>query len=884
MIDKEKKEYLQNKIGQKLTTEEEKTLNSLLYDKFSIDLNSVQVLAGSSLDNYERDLLANSKLSKYDIIEKTNISLLLENCILPKNNTDSPQCKINGTLPKLVLNFTDEKYLIFKNTLSNVLSLFSRDDITPIENNSLAKPSFFDILSDDIFSKIADDDEFFDAKEESNENIKNEIELFSISDLEFNFNIKEIIAKVGKYDKTINIDKTIANMVLLNTNFILIKRLFDTKIIAKIENIFIEDNAQELNSEFRKILVASEPDSKSPISREKSLISIEYFDVNPSSPEYRGIGRRIDFNLAALDLFISNSNVMEIYDFLMKTFVNNSDDDNSPNEVVINSNIDSNEGDVNTTLIGINMKGVNLIANNGKYRISTCNIHTGEIMIYTQQRKLYVTGQLEDILIVDNIKRVETGRHYYQLLSTKGNKALDFKYIKYDPKDKENYPGYDMSLYLRADSVHYTHLNPLINDLYEFFNEMRELYETAKDKAIQSASQIKENTSKIVVDIDIQTPIIEFPKGSLQSKDHLIVYLGEINMRNESFSLSPQSIDSSKSMENQNLIPNKFNLDINSMKAVSHYYFGDNEQVLQILKDFNIKLNITLGDLIRDDDVPRIKIISNVTDINIQLTEKQYLHILELYHTIFKINDNNTQVNNINSNNSYIKNEDNLIKSISHSNLNLNPTINCEILKSKSSINSDFSNSNLDLSYKKSFYMKLNVPLIKLETFLGDGNGVSNLKEIGHTSLQIYKSQVNVVMSSNNNIDIKVGITSFTMNDICLSHKCVFREIIPVQSSEKRFANVYFRRDSNKNSFLDVEINNPKIIFALNTLFELKNFFFNPLNISISSIQENVLSEKTFDNKNTLNILDQNNDGFAEDDYIFYNIKTKDKMNEKSYY
>lgn len=230
----------------------------------------------------------------------------------------------------------------------------------------------------------------------------------------------------------------------------------------------------------------------------------------------------------------------------------------------------------------------------------------------------------------------------------------------------------------------------------------------------------------------------------------------------------------------------------------------------------------------------------------------------------------------MNSNNSYsyIKNEDNLIKSISHSNLNLNPTINCEIFKSKSSINSDFSNSNLDLSYKKSFCMKLNIPLIKLETFLGDGNGIEDLEEIGHTSLQIYKSQVYVVMSSNDNIDIKVGITSFTMNDICLSHHCVFREIIPVQSSEKRFANIYFRRDSNKNSFLNVEVNNPKIIFALNTLFELKNFFFNPLNIPISSIQENVLNEispKT-------NTMDLNNENTVEDDLIFYNVKTKDKM------
>jgi len=59
------------------------------------------------------DILSNSKLTNYDIIEKTNISFLLENCVLPKNNTDSPQCKINGNLPRLVLNFTDEKYTIF---------------------------------------------------------------------------------------------------------------------------------------------------------------------------------------------------------------------------------------------------------------------------------------------------------------------------------------------------------------------------------------------------------------------------------------------------------------------------------------------------------------------------------------------------------------------------------------------------------------------------------------------------------------------------------------------------------------------------------------------------------------------------------------------------
>lgn len=491
--------------------------------------------------------------------------------------------------------------------------MFSRDNISEIEYYSEYKKSFFDLLVDD--TKFVDDDEFFDAKEENSMEFSyNEIELFSISDLEFNFNIKEINAKVGKHNKEKNEDELLANMVLLNTNFVLIKRLFDTKIVIQIENIFVDDSSQELNSEFRKILVASEPDNNSPMNREKPLISIEYFDVKTNSPEYltkyRGIEKRIDFNLAALDLFISTSNIMEIYEFVIKTFVSNDNLENSnQNEIVQTKDETSQINDINTTLIRINMKAVNIIANNGKFRIATCNVHAGEIMIYTQQRKLYVTGQLEDILIVDNVERVENKRHYYQLLSTeKGNKAFDFKYVKYDPFDKENYPGYDISLYLRGDSVHYTHLSPLISDLYEFFNEMKDLYEAAKDKAIQSASQIKENTSKIVVDIEIETPIIEFPKGSLQSKDSLKVYLGEINIKNEFINDPLKNINDNKNMENLNMIPNKFNIGINSVNAVSHYYFDNNEQVLQILKNFNINLLITLSDLVRDYDIPRIEV------------------------------------------------------------------------------------------------------------------------------------------------------------------------------------------------------------------------------------------------------------------------------------
>ena len=37
-----------------------------------------------------------------------------------------------------------------------------------------------------------------------------------------------------------------------------------------------------------------------------------------------------------------------------------------------------------------------------------------------------------------------------------------------------------MKLFLRADSVEYTHLYPLINDFYDYINETREQYETAK--------------------------------------------------------------------------------------------------------------------------------------------------------------------------------------------------------------------------------------------------------------------------------------------------------------------------------------------------------------------------------------------------------------------
>ncbi|KAF0448094.1 vacuolar protein sorting-associated protein 13 [Gigaspora margarita] len=119
-----------------------KRLESLMYDRFSVQLLSSQLLVGQSVDRCLTQI-RNSEL-KYDlyVIDRINLQFLVEMSILPR-----APILLNFDLPLLKPNFSDRKYKIMMSIIETVTSSSSPKEEAP-------KLDLTEKLS---FAKIAND-------------------------------------------------------------------------------------------------------------------------------------------------------------------------------------------------------------------------------------------------------------------------------------------------------------------------------------------------------------------------------------------------------------------------------------------------------------------------------------------------------------------------------------------------------------------------------------------------------------------------------------------------------------------------------------------------------------------------------------------------------
>ena len=178
---------------------------------------------------------------------------------------------------------------------------------------------------------------------------------------------------------------------------------------------------------------------------------------------------------------------------------------------------------------------------------------------------------------------------FKQIMSIEGNNFADFQYQTFDPQE-DNYSGIKSSVYLNTASVKLHFLEQPLHDIYLFFIELAKLkglYDAATTVAVQRASEIE----KMQFQVSIKSPIIVFfPSNAAQSKDVLIMRLGEISARN--------SYDA---------VVNKIVGSLRGIQLVSKIHYDDKPSVLKIIDDIDITSDIlqTSGiDRAQDSDYP----------------------------------------------------------------------------------------------------------------------------------------------------------------------------------------------------------------------------------------------------------------------------------------
>lgn len=199
-----------------------------------------------------------------------------------------------------------------------------------------------------------------------------------------------------------------------------------------------------------------------------------------------------------------------------------------------------------------------------------------------------ITGRLGSLALSDDRSVDVCREEFKQILSIEGSNFAEFRYQTYDPED-EGYTGIKSAIHLAAGSLKVHFLERPFHDMYLFVTKLAKLkilYDTARDAAVQKASEIE----RMQFEVSVKTPIIVFPSDPARLPDILTMRLGEV-FANNSFDGNTSRISAS----------------LSGLQLVSDLYYDGKLFTLKIVDDINI-----IGDIYRranidrfqDDDTP----------------------------------------------------------------------------------------------------------------------------------------------------------------------------------------------------------------------------------------------------------------------------------------
>ncbi|ORX97315.1 hypothetical protein K493DRAFT_336590 [Basidiobolus meristosporus CBS 931.73] len=787
LVSKEKKTEMEEKIKGNLTDNDLRALQDLMYDRFSVNMSSVQLLVGQNLDDCLARIKSTDNSARSDdlhIVDRINMKFRVDVSILPKASNITG-LKISGDLPLLKINVSDTKYKALMKVIDLVLGDEQSAAPTPQQPNSVIGTNYYnnyempELLVDQDEDDEDDEDEFFDAENDQGAALSGSKQRLEHKLVEFSFGIERLEASLRKADKQMN-EVILANMKLESFCIEYTQREFDMESLITIQSFAVEDMMNP--GKGFEHLITSETGEEG----QSELVRIHYHSISPQSPEYmstyENFDQIVDIAFSSVSIVITNKSILTLYDFLLATFVpatvSNATRDKlieNPEEAAAHPTPNN-----NTMKILARMKSVNFILNDNGTQLSSISLLEGDAAIVLRDEYVRLGAKLGNIR-VSNFMNPKNEEAFEYLLTIEGEELADFRY--------ETLPesGHDSSVYLRMGSAKLLFMEEPLLVLINFaskFAEMHGLFESARVAAAESAAQLQEQVPKMHFDIAIRSPVIVYPTKQ-DAKYTLTAYLGEISASN-SFSPNPEA---------EKAFLNEIQLLIKNIHLVSTSYIPESQttQSLQIIDDVDINLDVVYGEHTVGSKRPDTKASGAISKIKIELTEKQYNLVFEVLDAITLVfgGDSPSDSEKASSN------------------------------EPSSAHSSTISKLNEVWTY---FEGSFTMQTVFLEIFSGDETqATTSLCQFSMNDMNL-----DVKLTSDQSTETEVRIHSFVVTDSRPDPDNQFKEILPaVTQGEHQFVLVY-RQASDLKTDASITVDSPKMILVLDQLVAIRDFFLSP--------------------------------------------------------
>ncbi|KAI1995793.1 Vacuolar protein sorting-associated protein 13 [Ophidiomyces ophidiicola] len=639
LVDKETMKMIQGKHGAEYSEKDYEQLQSLMYDRFLLKLNSTQVLIGPGIEATKAQLDPASEHKHFHIIDRINVDFVFELCIVPKS-TDLTRTRLSGRLPELHASMSDAKYRKLMKLIDIAIPRFENDDQVsndevPLKGAVDTRPRSTSVQLKNQDITIVEHDSESDSESSSGESSqKQKKKPINIQQriFEFNFTVDTLRGSLYRSDPKDEKNNTLlVELVAEHFQLDYYLRAYDMVAEVVLKSLSVDDHIeQDASSEFKKIISSKGFNA----TEGKDLFQLKFIRVNQKSPEflevYDGTEMNLDLSVSTINLIVTRRTLLTLLDFVLVTFTNQGQDTSqqvSDQKQPESSGEDSAQTTRNSGKVRIKSKleSIALIFNEDGVRLATLSLNTADVGVFVDGDSLTVTARMGSLTMFDDINENGT-----RLLSIEGDDFADFRYQTFDPQQPD-YPGFSSEVMLRSGSIKINFIEEPYRRLLNFlvkFGKMQAIFNAARQAAANQATQIQETASLMRFDIVVMTPILVFPRITEDGgpRDFITAHLGEIYAKNKFEPLQGNEISA-----NINCI----SAGIRHIRLTSNFYYSpEHSEELQMIEGVDLDFNIQYLAHQVNISRPDLKIGGQMSPINLRISQTQLKFLLELSKTI----------------------------------------------------------------------------------------------------------------------------------------------------------------------------------------------------------------------------------------------------------
>ena len=852
LIDKKTLEDIQNKQKQQYTEKDFQQLESLMYDKFQLKLESTQVLLGTTVEETKKQLDEKSESKNFHVVDRINMDFQIETCIIPKT-ADMTKFRVKGHLPILRAMVSDAKYKALMKVLDFAIPKFDDkpdDKDRPKSSQADKKAKRKSAIPEDIDrargkSFQASKDELLIDEEAGEEQQKHEREKRAgpsakkddkkeatpanpeQRNFEFQFTVDKLQGSLYQSDpEGKKPDRLLVDLIAETFYLEFYQRPFDIVADVKLKAVTVEDHVEEAPApEFKNLISSEDVDSKT----QDNLLTVHFFRVNKDHSEfktkYEGIATNLDVAVSTINLLVTRKTLLTLLDFIMITFTggDNQAPKDEPKKIEEGDADSQPKAEPDKIRIKAELRRIAVILNNDGIRLATLSLTSAQVSVFLSGTTMQVGARLGNLSLVDDINQgVSEQSSLRQLISIQGDELADFRYETFDP-ESSSYPGHDTMIYLRSGSLKLNFITEPFRKIMEFgvkFGKMQAIFNAARQAAANQASKVQESASKMHFDIVIKTPIVAFPRMVITDtpeRDLMTAYLGEIYANNKFVALEESKVGGQTA--------NKLSAGIHNIRLTStfHYQDGKSEE-LEMIDKVNLDFNITQVEHTPGLERPDMEIEGSMSNINLRVSETQMKFAMELSRNIpqaFAL-ESDEEV------------DEEVQEEIPDVVVQRAETVQspAEDKTAKSSELQKPSHQGPELGTGDDAWTKLDlifkVGAIGLELIHGKPDQpVGDVEAASLSKFSLNETSVKLRMISDGAMESELLIQSFTITDTRTKDKNKFRKIMSLINTDVKqqfMASVSISGGDNKHLIALLTIDSPRIILALDYVFDVLAF------------------------------------------------------------